>query len=139
MLMQKNWHPRHLRLGGAALNAAQSDPRIKAIMHVSGTNMHWVQSQGMFNAANTQEARKIRRKADAEKRTRQFASQIRERDGGVPQEQPDDASQYNKEYTQYYKRPPRLSSQFSEQQRRHGCNCMDFMGQYASHGAHRGN
>ncbi len=92
-------------LGGAALNAAQSDPRIKAIMHVSGTNMHWVQSQGMFNAANTQEARKIRRKADAEKRTRQFASQIRERDGGVPQEQPDDASQYNKEYTQYYKRP----------------------------------
>ena len=37
-------------LGGAALNAAQSDPRIKAVMHGSGTNMHWVQSQGMQNS-----------------------------------------------------------------------------------------
>ena len=92
-------------LGGAALNAAQSDPRIKAILHVSGTNMHWVQSQGMFNAANTPEARKIRRKADAEKRTRQFAAAARQRDGGVLQEQPEDAPQYNKDYTAYYKRP----------------------------------
>ena len=92
-------------LGGAALNAAQADPRIKAIMHVSGTNMHWVQSQGMFNAANTPEARKLRRKMDAEKRTRQFAATTRERDGGVLQEQPEDALQYNKDYTAYYKRP----------------------------------
>lgn len=59
-------------LGGAALNAAQSDPRIKALLHVSGTNMHWVQSQGMQDSANTPEARKARRLADAEKRTRQF-------------------------------------------------------------------
>ena len=92
-------------LGGAALNAPQSDPRIKAIMHVSGTNMHWVQSQGMFNVSNTPEARKIRRKANAEKRTRQFDAPVRERDGGVLQEQPEDALQYNKDYTAYYKRP----------------------------------
>ena len=91
-------------LGGAALNAAQSDPRIRALAHVSGTNMHWVQSQGMFNAANSPEARKLRRKADAEKRTRQFTATVRERDGGVLQEQPEDAQQYNKDYTAYYKR-----------------------------------
>lgn len=91
--------------GGVALNAAQSDPRIKAIAHVSGTNMHWVQSQGMGNSANTPDARKARRKADAEKRTLQFANPVRERDGGVLQDQPEDALQYNKDYTEYYKRP----------------------------------
>lgn len=91
--------------GGVALNAAQSDPRIKAVMHVSGTNMHWVQSQGMFNAADTPDARKARRRADAEKRTRQFGSEVRERDGGVLPEQPEDALQYNKNYTEYNKRP----------------------------------
>lgn len=92
-------------LGGVALNAAQSDPRIKAVLHVSGTNMHWVQSQGMQNSANTPEARKARRLADAEKRTRQFAAPEREKDGGVLQQQPPDALQYNKDYTEYYKRP----------------------------------
>lgn len=92
-------------LAGAALNAAQSDPRIKALLHVSGTNMHWVQSQGMFNSANTPEARKQRRKADAQKRTGQFAASARKLDGGVPEVQPADASQYNKDYTEYYKRP----------------------------------
>lgn len=92
-------------LAGAALNAAQSDPRIKAVLHVSGTNMHYVQSQGMQNSANTPEARKARRKADAEKRTRQFIAVQREKDGGVLENQPEDALQYNKEYTEYYKRP----------------------------------
>lgn len=92
-------------LGGTALNAAQSDPRIKAVMHVSGTNMHWVQSQGMQNSANTPEARKARRKADAEKRTHQFIAAQREKDGGVLQNQPENALQYNKDYTNYYKRP----------------------------------
>lgn len=92
-------------LGGAALNAAQSDPRIKALLHVSGTNMHWVQSRGMQNSADTPEARKARRLADAEKRTRQFIITPREKDGGVPQKQPSDALQYNKDYTDYYKRP----------------------------------
>lgn len=92
-------------LGGAALNAAQSDPRLKALAHVSGTNMHWVQSQGMQNSANTPEARKARRQRDAEKRTKQFIAAPREKDGGVLQEQPADVLQYNKDYTDYYKRP----------------------------------
>lgn len=92
-------------LGGTALNAAQSDPRIKAVMYVSGTNMHWVQSQGMQNSANFPDARKERRHADAEKRTHQFTAKIREKDGGVLQNQPIYALQYNKDYTEYYKSP----------------------------------
>lgn len=91
--------------GGVGLNAFQSDPRIKAMAHISGTNMHWVQSQGMFNSANSPDERKSRRIRDAEKRNSQFTSEIRERDGGVLENQPADASQYNKDYTDYYKRP----------------------------------
>lgn len=91
--------------GGVALNAAQSDPRIKAVAHISGTNMHWVQSQGMFNSADNPTAPKVRRKRDAEMRTLQFTEVVRERDGGVLENQPEDATQYNKDYTEYYKRP----------------------------------
>lgn len=91
--------------GGIGLNAFQSDPRIKAMAHVSGTNMHWVQSQGMFNSANSPDERKSRRIRDAEKRNSQFTSEKRELDGGVLDNQPEDAAQYNKDYTEYYKRP----------------------------------
>lgn len=67
--------------------------------------MHWVQSQGMFNATDNPNYRNTRRNNDAERRTRQFNSIAREKDGGVLEQQPENASQYNKDYTEYYKRP----------------------------------
>lgn len=91
--------------GGLAINAAASDPRIKATVASTMYDMSRVNANGYFDSADSADARNATRKALAQQRTRDYAAGYYELGGGVVDPLPDDAPQFVKDYYAYYKTP----------------------------------
>ena len=89
--------------GGIALNAAASDPRIKATVASTMYDMSRVDSNGYFDSADSAEARNGMRKTLAAQRTEDFRTGTPKPGGGVPDVLPEDAPQFFKDYHAYYK------------------------------------
>ena len=91
--------------GGLAINAAAADPRIKATVASTMYDMSRVSANGYFDADDSAEARSALRKKLAAQRTEDFRNGFQKPGGGVPDELPDDAPQFFKDYHAYYKTP----------------------------------
>ncbi|MCM1429164.1 MAG: alpha/beta hydrolase [Clostridium sp.] len=89
--------------GGIAVNAAASDPRIKATVASTMYDMSRVNANGYFDAADSAEARNELREKLARQRTEDFISGTPKLGGGVPEVLPEDAPQFLKDYHAYYK------------------------------------
>lgn len=89
--------------GGIAINAAASDPRIKATVASTMYDMSRVDSNGYFDSADTAEARNELRRNLAAQRTEDFRNGTPKLGGGVPEVLPEDAPQFFKDYHAYYK------------------------------------
>ena len=89
--------------GGIAINAAASDPRIKATVASTMYDMSRVDSNGYFDSADSAEARNEMRKGLAAQRTEDFRTGTPKLGGGVPDVLPEDAPQFFKDYHAYYK------------------------------------
>ena len=89
--------------GGMALNAAALDPRIKATVASTMYDMSRVNANGYFDAEDSAEARRAKREALADQRTKDYASGEYKRAGGVVDPLPEDAPYYVKDYFDYYK------------------------------------
>ena len=91
--------------GGMAVNAAASDPRIKATVSSTMYDMSRVNANGYVDAEDSAEARNEKRRTASEQRTKDYASVTYARAGGVVDPLPDDAPQFVKDYHAYYKEP----------------------------------
>lgn len=91
--------------GGLAINAAASDPRIKATVASTMYNINRVTAKGYFDQADTEEARYALRKALSEQRLTDARNGYYEPAGGVVDPLPEDAPQFVKDYHAYYKTP----------------------------------
>jgi len=89
--------------GGIAINAAASDPRIKATLASTMYDMSRVSANGYFDSANTPEDRDKLRAALAAQRTEDFRSGTPKLEGGVPDVLPEDAPKFLRDYFDYYK------------------------------------
>ena len=89
--------------GGIAINAAASDPRIKATVASTMYDMSRVDSNGYFDSADSAGARNDMRKTLAAQRTEDFRTGTPKLGGGVPDVLPEDAPQFLKDYHAYYK------------------------------------
>ncbi|MDE6794817.1 MAG: alpha/beta hydrolase [Muribaculaceae bacterium] len=89
--------------GGIAINAAASDPRIKATVASTMYDMSRVSSNGYFDSEDSEEARNELRKNLAAQRTEDFRTGTPKLAGGVPDVLPDDAPKFLKDYHDYYK------------------------------------
>lgn len=89
--------------GGLAINAAASDPRIKATVASTMYDMSRVTANGYFDADDSADSRNAMRKELAAQRTEDFRSGTPKLGGGVPDVLPDDAPQFLKDYHAYYK------------------------------------
>lgn len=91
--------------GGIALNAATADPRIKATAAMTMYDMSRVNGNGYFDADNSEEARFAARKALADERMKAAKTGSMTAGGGVVDPLPEDATQFVKDYYDYYKTP----------------------------------
>lgn len=91
--------------GGFAINAAASDPRIKATVASTMYDMCRVTANGYFDAEDSAEARYKKLEEMARQRTEDYSKGNYTRAGGVADPLPADASQFVKEYFAYYKTP----------------------------------
>ena len=89
--------------GGMAVNAAAMDARIKATVSSTMYDMSRVTANGYFDAADTADARFEMKKALNAQRIADYRNGSYERAGGVPDELPEDAPQFVKDYFAYYK------------------------------------
>lgn len=89
--------------GGLAVNAAASDPRIKATVASTMYDMSRVTANGYFDSADSAEARDEMRNTLAAQRTEDFRTGSPALAGGVPDVLPEDAPQFLKDYHAYYK------------------------------------
>lgn len=89
--------------GGLAINAAASDPRIKATVASTMYDMSRVSANDYFDTADTAEARNELRYKLAAQRTEDYLTGTPALAGGVPDVLPDDAPQFLKDYHAYYK------------------------------------
>lgn len=89
--------------GGIAVNAAASDPRIKATLASTMYDMSRVNSNGYFDADDCEEARNALRKKLAMQRTEDYINGTPKLGGGVPDVLPDDAPKFLRDYHDYYK------------------------------------
>lgn len=89
--------------GGLAINAAASDPRIKATVASTMYDMSRVNANGYFDSADSSEARNELRKKLARQRTEDFRLGTPKLGGGVPDVLPEEAPQFFKDYHAYYK------------------------------------
>lgn len=89
--------------GGIALNAAASDPRIKATVASTMYDMTRVGGNGYFDEQDSAEARNAARRSMAEMRTREAKSGERLRAGGVADPIPEGAPEFLHDYWDYYK------------------------------------
>lgn len=88
--------------GGFALNAASNDPRIKAVVSVTMYDMSRVSAQGYFDSMSPDDRWNLRKELCAQ-RLKDASTGTFERAGGVPDELPEDAPQFLKDYYAYYK------------------------------------
>lgn len=91
--------------GGLALNAAASDPRIKATVAATMYDMHRVTANGYYDSADNADARHELRTQLAAQRLKDATLDAPETAGGVPDVLPEDAPQFLKDYFAYYKTP----------------------------------
>lgn len=89
--------------GGMALNAASSDPRIKATVASTMYNMSENIENGYFDSENSPEQRNAKRAAIAAQRTVDFKNHDYKRAGGVVDPVSADAPQFIKDYHDFYK------------------------------------
>ncbi|MDE6485834.1 MAG: alpha/beta hydrolase [Duncaniella sp.] len=89
--------------GGIAINAAASDPRIKATVASTMYDMSRVTSNGYFDAEDSADARNSGRRQLAAQRTEDFRTGTPALAGGVPDTLPDDAPKFLRDYYDYYK------------------------------------
>lgn len=89
--------------GGLSVNAAASDPRIKATVASTMYDMSRVSANGYFDCADSAEARNELRDILATQRTDDFRNGTPKLGGGVPDVLPEDAPQFLKDYYAYYK------------------------------------
>ncbi len=88
--------------GGMAINAAAMDTRIKATVASTMYDMSRVNAQGYFDSLDAN-ARYALKEQLNDRRTRDYAQDLYERAGGLPDVLPDDAPQFVKDYHDYYK------------------------------------
>lgn len=92
--------------GGIALNAAAADPRVKATLVSTMYDMTRVNGNGYFDADDSAEKRNATRHQISAARTVEYAAGTHDRAGGcLPYPAPDDAPQFVKDYSAYYKTP----------------------------------
>ena len=91
--------------GGLAINAAAADPRIKATVASTMYDMSRVSANGYFDSADTPEDRDKLKSALAVQRTEDFRNGTPKLGGGVPDELPEDAPKFLRDYFDYYKTP----------------------------------
>lgn len=91
--------------GGIAINAAASDPRIKATLASTMYDMSRVNANGYFDAEDSAEARNALREKLATQRTEDYLNGTPKLGGGVPDPDilPDDAPKFLRDYYDYYK------------------------------------
>lgn len=89
--------------GGLAINAAASDPRIKATLASTMYDMSRVTANGYFDAEDSTEARNALRDKLATQRTEDYINGTPKLGGGVPDVLPDDAPKFLRDYYDYYK------------------------------------
>lgn len=89
--------------GGLAITAAIADTRIKATVTSTMYDMSRVNANGYFDADNSADARNALRRRMAAQRTEDYRNGYPKPGGGVPNELPDDAPQFMKDYHAYYK------------------------------------
>ncbi len=89
--------------GGLAINAAASDPRIKATLASTMYDMCRVNANGYFDADDSAEARNALREKLAAQRTEDYVNGTPKLGGGVPDVLPDDAPKFLRDYYDYYK------------------------------------
>ena len=91
--------------GGLAVNAAASDPRIKATVASTMYDMSRVTSNGYFDQEDNADARYKAKEVLNAQRTEDYRNGQYQRAGGVMDPLPDDAPQFIKDYYAYYKTP----------------------------------
>ena len=91
--------------GGLALNAAALDTRVKATVACTMYDMSRVTAKGYFDQADSADARQTMREALCAQRTKDFATGVFARAGGVVDPLPEDAPWFVKDYYAYYKTP----------------------------------
>ena len=89
--------------GGIAVNAAASDPRIKATLASTMYDMSRVNANGYFDADDSAEARNALREKLATQRTEDYINGTPKLGGGVPDVLPDNAPKFLRDYYDYYK------------------------------------
>lgn len=89
--------------GGLAINAAASDPRIKATLASTMYDMSRVTANGYFDADDSAGARNAMREKLAAQRTEDYINGTPALGGGVPDVLPDDAPKFLRDYHDYYK------------------------------------
>ncbi len=88
--------------GGLAINAAAMDTRIKATVTSTMYDMSRVNANGYFDSLNTDERYELRRQLNNQ-RTTDARNGSYTLAGGVPDELPEDAPWFVKDYHSYYK------------------------------------
>ncbi|MGM9795121.1 MAG: alpha/beta hydrolase [Candidatus Aphodosoma sp.] len=88
--------------GGIAINAAALDPRIKASVCITLYNLTRVTQQGYFDTMNEDNRYELKKQL-ATKRTEEFRIGEILPQGGLPDEPTPDATEFLKQYVDYYK------------------------------------
>ena len=91
--------------GGMALNAASLDSRIKATVTSTMYNMSRISANGYFDADDNEEARYAAKTAMNAQRTADYQSGTYASAGALPDDYPEGAPQFLKDYIDYYRRP----------------------------------
>ena len=91
--------------GGMALNAASLDTRIKATVTSTMYNMSRVNANGYYDADDNEETRHTTRAALNTQRTEDYKNGTYAPAGALPDEYPEGAPQFVKDYIDYYRRP----------------------------------
>ena len=91
--------------GGMALNAASLDTRIRATVTSTMYNMSRVNANGYYDAEDNEEARNAAKKAMNAQRTADYRSGEYASAGALPDDYPEGAPQFLKDYIDYYRRP----------------------------------
>lgn len=89
--------------GGIAINAAASDPRIKATLASTMYDMSRVSANGYFDVDDNVETRSALRKQLSAQRTEDYRNGTPKLGGGVPDVLPEDAPKFLRDYHDYYK------------------------------------
>lgn len=91
--------------GGMALNAAAADPRIKAAVTSTMYDMSRLYANGYFDEGDSEASRYQRREAIAKQRTEDYKNGYYTTQEVNPVRQPEDAPQFKKDYTNFYRTP----------------------------------